>query len=505
MRNELRFILDGQPCTAAGGDAFLTLADYLRERRRLTGTKVVCAEGDCGACSVLVGRLEPGAPGLRWRVVDSCIAFLYQLDAAHVVTVEGLARGGELHPVQRAMVDRYGSQCGYCTPGFVVTLAGLFEDAAAEPGAGGRSGAATAKIDGERIRRALSGNLCRCTGYVQILEAALSVDAAASPRLRELFDEAAMLDELGALSAEPVEVVAGDRRVHLPVDVRAAAEWRAAHPGCLVVAGATDLGVLVNKERVEPREVLALGSRIPGFDAASRANGVLLLGAGATWSAVLDLARTELPPLAGLLELFGAPQIRNLATVGGNLVNASPIADSLPWLLASGATVELASSRGGRQVAIEDFLVGYKRVDLRPDELLWRVAVPLPTRDETLRLYKMSKRRDLDISSVTAALLLGLDGGRITRARVAVGGVAEKVVRLRETERSLEGRALSEETMRAAGRVAAGEVSPISDVRGSADYRRRLVENVLVKAWFDGAGAQPLELQPSTSTVGATA
>jgi xanthine dehydrogenase small subunit len=510
MRQQLRFFLDGERCSAAGDDAFLTLADWLRQRRRLTGTKVVCAEGDCGACSVLLGRVAPdgrGGRALRYRVVDSCIVFLHQVDATHVVTVEGLARDGELHPVQRAMVEGYGSQCGYCTPGFVVTLAGLFEEADAERESSDRArGASAGHIDEPRLRRALSGNLCRCTGYVQILESARAVERGAVPRVRELFagaqDEAAMAEELAALAAEPVEVAAGERRVYLPVDASDAAAWRAAHPGCLVVAGATDVGVLVNKERLEPKAALVLGARIPGFDSVERANGVLLLGAGATWSAVLELAKREVPELARLLELFGAPQIRNFATVGGNVVNASPIADSLPFLLVMGATLELVSPRGGRQVAIEDFLVGYKRVDLRADEVLWRVAVPLPTSGETLRLYKMSKRRDLDISSVTAAVLLGTAGERIERARVAVGGVAEKALRLRATERWLEGRRLGEETMSAAGKVAADEVAPISDVRGSAEHRRRLVENALVKVWFDTAGAQAPELQPSTSTVG---
>jgi xanthine dehydrogenase small subunit len=311
-----------------------------------------------------------------------------------------------------------------------------------------------------------------------------------------------MTAELAELAAEPVEVTAGERRLYVPIDAREAASWRAAHPGCVVVAGATDVGVLANKGRIEPRSVLSLGARIPGFDAVERPDGVLLLGAGATWSAVLAATRHEVPELARLLELFGAPQIRNLATIGGNVVNASPIADSLPFLLVMGATLELVSPRGGRQVAIADFLLGYKRVDLRPDEILWRIAVPLPTSDETLLLYKMSKRRDLDISAVTAAVLLSLAGERIARARVAIGGVAEQAVRLRATERWLEGRALAEETLRAAGRAAASEVSPISDVRGSAEYRRQLVENLFAKVWFDTAGAQVHELQPTTTSVG---
>ena len=292
--------------------------------------------------------------------IDACIAFLHQLDASHVVTVEGLARDGALHPVQRAMIDGYGSQCGFCTPGIVMALAGHFE--AGETSA----------------RRALTGNLCRCTGYWQILESAAAVDPAAVPRLAELYPEAAMLEELRAAERDEVRIAAAPRELYLPVDLEAACRFKAEHPDCLVVAGATDVAVRRNKGAPEPDAVLALGRRIPGFVDAAIEGDVLHAGAGATWSHLLDLAGARVPALAEILERFGAPQIRNAATIGGNVANASPIADSLPFLYVMGAVVELVGPEGSRRVPIESFYRGYKKLDLGSGELIAGLEIPLP-------------------------------------------------------------------------------------------------------------------------------
>jgi xanthine dehydrogenase small subunit len=475
VRDHVLFYLNGERQRVSDEAVFATLTEHLRDRLRLVGTKVVCAEGDCGACSVLVGR--PAAGRLEYRPIDACIAFVHQLDASHVVTVEGLARDGRLHPVQQAMVDGYGSQCGFCTPGFVTTLAGLFEATGAR-----------APSDGE-TRAALHGNLCRCTGYLQILESAAAVDAAAVPRLAELYDEPAMFSELAGAEREPVRVVAGAREVFLPVDLDAACRFKGEHPDCMVVAGATDVAVRRNKGAPEPDAVLALGRRIPSFAAAAIEGDVLRAGAGATWATLLELTGERVPELRKILELFGAPQIRNAATIGGNLANASPIADSLPFLYVAGATIVLrGGAAGARRVPIEAFYRGYKEIDLGPGELIASVEAPLPRRDQTLRLYKMSRRRALDIASFTAAVLLRRDRDTIAEARLAFGGVGPIVVRLPRAEAFLAGRAWSLDTARRAGEIAAGEITPWSDVRGSEAYRRRLAENVLVKMFLDELG-----------------
>ncbi len=486
MRDHLCFRVNGTPQRVEGADVFSTLSDFLRRRLGLMGTKVVCSEGDCGACSVLVGR--PGVSG-RWSypALDACIQFLYQLDGAHVITVEGLAHDATLHPVQDAMIRCHGSQCGFCTPGFVVTLAAEFE-ARSEPATRDAVDPAVAPLAVEDIRGALTGNLCRCTGYVQIVDACASIDAGEVTRLSELYPEEEIAADLDSRRDEAVRVDAvvdgRSRTVFVPVRIEDAVAFKSAHPDALVVSGATDVGVLCNKGRIEPTTVLCLG-RLEEFKDVVIESGRPECGAGASWAMIEECVGDEVPQLRALLERFGSSQIRNAATIGGNLANASPIADSLPFLFVLGAEVELVGSRGMRRIGIEDLYLGYKKIDLGADELIARVSVPLPTSADELELYKVSRRRALDISTLTAAILVREEGGRIERARVAYGGVGPVVARLPGVEASLVGRPFTEETFLQAGRVARTEITPISDVRGSAGFRLQLAENVLVKFYHD--------------------
>ena len=478
VRDHLRLALNGAMHEVRGDDAFLTLSTWLRERLRLVGTKIVCSEGDCGACTVLVGevRLEAARPSrLAYRAIDSCIAFLYQLDGCHVVTVDALARKGELHPVQRAMAERFGSQCGFCTPGFVMALAGLVEEAR-------ESGERPSDAD---LRRGLSGNLCRCTGYVQILDAARAIAPASTPPLAALFDEAALVAARATSASESVRVESGVRAVTLPSSWAEALATRTREPEGTVVAGATDLGVQINKGKPVSARLLHLRGSLDDYSEIAAGDGFIRIGAGARWADVLDRARAFAPELAKIIELFGAPQLRNAGTVGGNLVNASPIADSLPFFYVAEAKVVLDSTRGRRSLPIADFYRGYKRLDLKADELLAAVVVPLPGAGESVRLLKVSRRRDLDISTLTAALWLRRSGAEITHARIALGGVGPTVVRLPEAEASLAGAPFDLASFRAAGERAAAEIRPISDVRGSASYRRLLARNALVHFFHD--------------------
>ncbi len=497
-RDHLRLALNGVVHDLRGADAFLTLATWLRDRQRLVGTKIVCSEGDCGACTVLVGEIRPGcarpdptpAGGrLVYRALDSCITFLYQLDGCHVVTVDALARRVderiELHPVQREMAEKFGSQCGFCTPGFVMALLALGEEARAR----GRLLSRPSRLSDSDLRRGLSGNLCRCTGYVQILDAARAVDPASTPALAALFDEPRLVAALAGARSETVRVDAGERSVTLPATWADALAWRAREPQGVVVAGATDLGVQVNKGRALAERILHLRTSVDGYAAVTFGDGVARLGAGARWADVLSSADEFAPELARILELFGAPQIRNAGTVGGNLVNASPIADSLPFFYAAEARVELDSTRGRRTLPIAELYLGYKELDLLPDELLAAVVVPLPGPGESLRLLKVSRRRDLDISTFTAALWLRRAEGRIEAARLALGGVGPTVVRLPAAEARLAGAPFALASFRAAGELAAAEIRPISDVRGSAEYRRLLARNALVHFFHDLGGA----------------
>ena len=494
MRDHVILWVNGRRREIRGGDAFLTTSDYLRRRAGLVGTKVVCAEGDCGACTVLVGR--PGPAGVRWLPIDSCIRFVFQLDGCHLVTVEGLARDGEIAPVQQALVDCHGSQCGFCTPGFVMTLA-----AACHGGTSGQ-GATGATAD---WRHELAGNLCRCTGYVPIIEAAERASAE-SGWLADRYPAADWADEARRLAADSLDVCshgegdAAGRRLFMPTTLAEALALRAAHPQARVVAGATDLGVQWNKGLLDVAAWLDLG-RVAGLDRIAvehEGDGATLVAGGTcSWTDHLAACRVHCPALVPVLEVFGGPQIRHVGTLGGNIVNGSPIADSLPMLFATDATVELASVRGRRTVPITDFYTGYRQTVLAPDELLVGVRMPLPTRTELVRCSKVSRRRDLDISTFTAAIRIALSGDTIERAAVAYGGVGPTVLRLSATEASLVGRPFTEATFREAGGVAVREISPISDVRGSRDYRLALARNVLLRFFHEHEHAQEPAAAPA--------
>jgi xanthine dehydrogenase small subunit len=476
MRDHVRLFLNGQPHTARGGDAFAPLTDFLRARLGLTGTKVVCAEGDCGACTVLVGRVA--GDRLRYAPVDACIQFLYQLDGTHVVTVEGLAGGDRLHPVQQALVEHHGSQCGYCTPGFVMALAGWAE--------------AGAPADPAATRIALTGNLCRCTGYLPILDAAAALSRASPPRLAERYDTPGLVGELRYLSTDPLRVESGRRTFFAPTTLDEAVAFKAEHPGAVIVAGGTELGVLRNKRGDDPPTLLSL-ARVPELGGIRYADGRMIFGANVTWAQVERAVREPLPEFHRIVERFGSPQIRHVATLVGNVAHGSPIADSLGLLAVMDAELELDSPRGVRRRSVNGFYTGYKQKDLAGDELITRVALPLPADGERLRLYKVSRRFDLDIATFGAAVRVREAGGTIRRAAVAYTGVAPTVVRLPETEAFLRGQPFTEATFRQAGRVARSEVAPITDVRGSRDFRWQLAENILVKFYFDEMASVGLE------------
>ena len=471
MRDHLFLYLNGEPHEIRGGAAFRMLSTWLREERGATGTKIVCEEGDCGACTVLVGMAAGG--GMAYRPVNSCILRLHQLDCTHVVTVEGVAPKGTLSPLQESMVRWHGAQCGFCTPGFITAMTALFE---------GRD-----ELTERDVRQGLTGNLCRCTGYDPIVKAALAVDAGAFPHLDDLYPPAEMARALETASAMPVSLTADGREHHAPTTLRGALEQRAR--GAAIVQGATDVGVWCNKRGYDPPISLSL-SRIPGMTEIRQRDGVIEVGGAATLAALEEAVRDRVPALAAVLARFGSPQIRNAGTLAGNVANASPIADTLPFLFVMEATVELAGPRGTRTVPIVDFYLGYKTLAMEPDELISRVLVPLPEPDETLRLYKLSKRRDLDISTFTAAVRLRAAGERVGEVRIAYGGVGPVVLRLRRTEGGLAGREISEESFAEAGRMAREEIAPITDVRGSRGFRLQLAENILSKFYYELAGEE---------------
>lgn len=473
MRDYLVVDINHRRYHLQGDQVFRSLSDFLRRELRLTGTKIVCEEGDCGACTAMAGFVS--GDRLRYCTLNTCIQSLYQLDCAHIITIEGLRDEGELTPVQQAMIAYHGSQCGFCTPGFVVSLTDLFERCDS--------------VSDDEVRCALVGNLCRCTGYTAIFEAAAQVDLGVHRRIAERYPIGERLAAFQAVRGTSAQIETGGerpRRLLVPASLEQALLWKRDYPDAVLVAGGTDLGVQINKGRPAPASLMSL-AHISELSDLQEENGTLQIGANMTWTRVEQHLRDRVPAFHEILNLFGSPQIKNIGTVGGNLANASPIADSLPFLYAVDAAVELQSMDGARQVPVKEFYAGYKSIDLRPDELIARIHVPLPAPDETLRLYRVSRRRGMDIATLGAGVWMRRAGDQIAAVRIACGGVGPTVLRLAKTEAFLSGRKFTEANLRKAGKLARNEIAPISDVRAGRDYRLQLAENLLIKFYHDVA------------------
>ena len=487
----LRFLRRGQVVTVHDVPPDRTLLELLREDLACTGTKVGCGEGDCGACTVVIGQTQAGAGGreeLRLSAINSCIRLAHSIDGLALWTVEDIhedplivppaVAGDDLHPAQQAMVDCHGSQCGFCTPGFVMSLFALYENQADQGH----------RVDRELACRALSGNLCRCTGYRPILDAAQRMAELPEWRL----DHAETLQKLQLL--EPATRARQPDFASNSADACAAylapaqlAELlraRALHPQAQVVAGCTDVGLWVTKQHRQFNQVLDV-TRAAELQRIEHSPGWLRIGAAATLSASFAALVRHWPQLQEFAARFAGLPVRNSGTLGGNVANGSPIGDSMPVLIALGAEVVLASVRGERRIAIEDFYTGYRQNVLAPDELLARIDVPLPSPGQLLRVYKVSKRFDDDISAVCLAFALELDGPEVVRARIGAGGVAATPARATAAEQVLLGQAWSQQAAATAGLALQAQFEPISDMRASGAYRRTLLANLMLRLWLE--------------------
>lgn len=469
MRDHILMYVNGRPVRVGGADVFLSLSDFLRRRLNLAGTKVVCAEGDCGSCAALIGRID--GEKLVYSAVTSCIQLVFQMDGAHVVTIEGLRDDGGLNAVQQAMVSCQGTQCGFCTPGFVVSMCDLMQGGGA--------------VDVETVRRGLVGNLCRCTGYDSILRAATAVEPGTLKSIDAMYPPGAIVGELSRVASDEVRIEAGGKIFYKPTAIERATQFRGEHPDCIVIAGATDMGVVYNK-RMRAIDVALSTGAIDAMRGISRDGESMYVCAGSTLAALERASLTHLPEFGRFLAFFGSPLIKNAGTLGGNLVTGSPIGDTIPALMALQAEIDIAGMRGARRVPIGEFYIGYRKTCLAPDELVTGVRIPLPRTGEVFKLYKVSRRKDLDISSFGAAVWLRRDaGGLVEDVRIFYGGVGPMVMRMRRAEEVIRGFAPTLERFEDAGRVAREEVTPITDVRGSETYRRTLAANILVKFWHE--------------------
>jgi xanthine dehydrogenase small subunit len=461
----IRFLHRGAVVEASNVPPMTTVLDWLRLERRLSGTKEGCGEGDCGACTVALGRVKDGR--LAYEPANACIMLLGQLDGAELVTVEDLASGGHLHPVQQALVDHHGSQCGFCTPGFVMSLFTLYQQ-----GAG---------ADREVVLERLAGNLCRCTGYRPIVDAALAACSTApdDSHARRSTATAAALATL----ADGTDVFVGTEEAFFaaPASLDALAGLMDQHPDAMLVGGATDVGLWITKQlRTLPK--LVHTGRVAELRAMTVTEEALTIGAAVTYGEAAPALGALDPDVALLLQRLGSTQVRTAGTIGGNVANGSPIGDMPPLLIALGAEVSLRRGQAMRTLPIEKFFLAYGRQDRAPGEIVTHLRVPRPAAGEHLRVFKIAKRHDQDISSVMLAMAIRLDGGRIAGARIAFGGMAGIPKRASAVERALEGVALDDGGTigRAVARLGE-DFTPLDDHRASAAYRLRVAANLIVK------------------------
>jgi xanthine dehydrogenase small subunit len=466
VRKSVRFVLGQELREVAPDDPSRTVLDWLRLDARMTGTKEGCAEGDCGACTIVVGTLRGGT--VRYEAINACIRLLATLDGCHVLTIDHLAGAdGVPHPVQQAMVEAHGSQCGFCTPGIVMSLYALWLN---EP-----------RPSEARIDDVLAGNLCRCTGYAPIVEAARRMyalgDPARDPNTR---DRAGIADRLlGLRDAQTIKIGDGARRFYAPASEDALAKLLLSHPGATLLAGSTDVGLWITKEMRILDPIIAL-QRIDSLRRVEDKGDHLHLGAMASLAEARGALGALHPHVDELMRRFAGEQIRNAGTVGGNIANGSPIGDLAPVLMALGATVVLRRGSKRRGVALKDFFLAYKQQDRQPDEFVEALLVQKLTSDSLYHVSKVSKRFDEDISAVCGAFHLRLGGdGRIAEARIAFGGMAATPKRAPATEATLIGKPWGAAAAEAAGRAVARDFQPISDLRASARYRLVVAANLL--------------------------
>lgn len=461
----INFTLNGAPREVATVAPTKTVLEYLRENETLTGTKEGCAEGDCGACSVVLVR-----NGTDQRVaVNSCLLIVGQLDGVDLITVEGLSdRNGELEAVQQAIVNEDGTQCGFCTPGFVMALNALRHTGET----------VTDKV----IHDALAGNLCRCTGYRSIVDAARA--ACAVP----------VGEETRLADAEPGEIHEfGDQKFLAPRTLEALVAARAAHPDAPLLSGGTDLGLSFSKGR-KHFPVTIFTQNVTELRNIENTAGGLTIGAAATYTEALPHIEEAYPSFATLIQRIGSRQIRNVGTIGGNIGNASPIGDTPPCLIALDASLRLQGPTRAREIALEDYFLDYRKTDLASDEVIATINLPKLAKDQVFRTYKVSKRYDQDISAVIGAFRLTLSDGVVREARIAFGGMAATPKRATQCEAALVGKPWTEDTAREAGALIGEDFAPIDDHRASAAYRVQVASNLFVRLFRDLAGEDEIDV-----------
>ncbi len=470
----VRFLLNGEPWSEAGVPPTMTVLDWLRGRARLTGTKEGCAEGDCGACSIVLGRRVDGS--VRYQAVNACLMMLPQIDGCSVLTVEGLASAdGLLHPVQQALVDADATQCGFCTPGFVMAMFAFHHG-------GGPA---------EDIHDALAGNLCRCTGYRSIVEACRRI--ASGPADRFAAEAGTIADALAQLPA-CTDYRHAAQIFLAPRSLAALFDAMAQFPDAVLLGGGTDLGLRVAKDR-EPLPAVIATAGVAELKRIASSAEAIELGGAVTYTEALPLLDEHFPSFGALVRRLGSRQIRNLGTIAGNLATASPIGDTLPCLITLDATVTLASRAGERTLPVESFITGYRKTALMAGEVIAAIRIPLPAAGVEFATYKVSKRFDQDISTVIGAFRLERQGGKAVALRAAYGGMAARAMRAARIEAAFGGRPWTPAWLADVEALLARDFTPIGDHRGGAAYRLRAAAGLLRRFQLETSAAAPMRLE----------
>lgn len=467
MRDSISFYLNGVKKEVKGEDIFLPLSSYLRYESNLTGTKVVCAEGDCGACTVMLAKWSPLEIKNHYSSINSCIAMTFAMDGASLVTVEGLTENEKCSEVQSSIIRNFGGQCGFCTPGFVMSITNLMEQ---------QVKASPAGLTEQKVKNYLTGNLCRCTGYTPIIQAALDVDVSKHSLIKDRYPQA----DLSLQMQKAVFISTDHGEYFAPTTLTEACLYKDQHPEAILFSGSTDLGVQINKGHLQPKKILSL-HLIEELYRQQIDGSTVTVGAKVTLSELQKLIQNQIPSLSRFLNIFASPQIKNAATLVGNLANASPIADMTPVMMALDAEVIVHGKNGKNKKLLKDFYLDYKKIDLQKDEIITQIRFQIPESKQKFENYKVSQRRDLDISTINASFNFCIKDNKIETARIALGGVAATTLRLIDIENKIIGSEINSQTALTIKKLIIGAISPLSDARGTSEYRSILAANLFDK------------------------